>query len=136
MPKIYVKTLPLEPKVHVPDVIRRLGRALEDDIGFLPGQFVILWEYIPAGHFLYNGQIEDTQPRESHHPIVEITLLEGMSLSREQAIVKTLVREISRELNMKKSNICVSVTHLKSGKLFIFGDFKWTCQNKEQDLAM
>ncbi len=136
MPKIEIKTLPTGPDIRVPDVIRRLGKALENQMGLSKDRFVILWDFILPGHFLYDGRMADTQPADTHHPLVQITLLEGMPLSREQYLVNTVAAELSRELHMDKSNICVSVIHLKSGKLFVFGDFKWTDQNRAQDLAI
>ena len=126
MPKICIKTLPLPDPVHVPEVIVRLGSVLESSLGFLPQQFVILWEYIPAGHFLFNGEIANIQPADTHHPIVEITVVEGMSRDREQRMIKTLAAALSRELKVSETNICVHINTLQSEKLYVFGKFKKT----------
>ncbi len=124
MPKIAIKTLPLKAPDRVPHTIWALARVLEEKFDFQPCQFVITWEYFCAGHFLYNGQLADIQPSTTHHPIVEITAIEGMPTAKEQAMVRSLAAILSRELGIDDTNICCVINTLGSGKLFVMGMFK------------
>lgn len=131
MPRISIKTLPLTNSVHVPDVIAHLGRVLENETGLQSDEFVIVWETIPANHFLFNGKLADIQPEDTHYPMVDIMALEGMPRGLEKAITRTLVAAISRQLNVSPDNVCVCFSFLKSGRLFVSGGFKESKKSQE-----
>lgn len=124
MPRVVIKTLPLGDSVHVPDVILHLGRVLEKEIGLQPYEFVIVWDTIPANCFLFNGELAGSQPESTHYPMIDVTALDGMPRAREKAITRTLVSAISQQLNVRPDNVCVTFNFLKSGRLFVAGDFK------------
>lgn len=124
MPKITIKTLPLDESVDIPKVLKKLGNDLADTLNICQSQIVILWEQILPNQFLFNGQVADVQKKSTHHPIVEITYVEGMPGELEKKIVRTIVRILSHELEVDSDNICVVLNTLKPGKLFVAGKFK------------
>jgi len=124
MPKITIKTLPLNESINIPEVLKKLGNGLADTLNICQNQLVILWESILANQFLFNGQVTDVQKKSTHHPIVEITYVEGMPRKLEESMVKTIVGTLSHELKVDSDNIFVVLNSLKPGKLFVAGKFK------------
>lgn len=124
MPKISIKTLPLDPSIDIPGVLKKLGTDLAHTLNIGLNQLVILWEPISSNQFLCNGEFACTQPESSHHPLVEITAIQGMPRDMEKKMVLTLVRILSRELGIDDTNVCVVVNTLAPGKLFVSGAFK------------
>jgi len=124
MPRVSIRTLPLEDDIHVPGVLKLLGKALETKFGYSPRQFVMLWDFIRPGHFLFAGQLADDQPPKTHHPFIEITAVEGMPRQKEKELVRFLAYALAEQLRISPSNVCVVVNILKTGKLFVFNDFK------------
>ena len=124
MPKITIKTLPLDESVDIPEVLKKLGNALTDVLNICQSQLVILWEQISANQFLFNGQVTDVQEKSTHHPIVEVTYVEGMPGELEKKMIHTIVRILSHELDVDPDNICVVLNTLAPGKLFVSGEFK------------
>ena len=124
MPKIIIKTLPSDESVDIPEVLKKLGNDLADTLNICQSQIVILWEQILPNQFLFNGQVTDVQKKSTHHPIVEITYIEGMPREVEKKIVRTIVSILSHELEVDSDNICVVLNTLKPGKLFVSGKFK------------
>ena len=95
MPKITIKTLPLNKSIDIPQVLKKLGNDLAD-----------------------------VQKKSTHHPIVEVAYVEGMSGELEKKMVQTIVRILNNELEVDSDNICVVLNTLKPGKLFVSGKFK------------
>lgn len=124
MPKISIKTLPLDPSIDIPGVLKMLGTGLAHTLNIGLDQLVILWEPISSNRFLFHGELACTQPESSHHPVVEITAIKGMPRDMEKKMVLTLVRILSRELGIDDTNVCVVVNTLVPGKLFVSGAFK------------
>ncbi|MCD4676967.1 MAG: hypothetical protein K8S18_13370 [Desulfobacula sp.] len=123
MPKISIKTLPLNKAVDIPQVLKNLGNKLSKVLDISLNRLVILWEQIPANQFLFNGQVTGTQKKSSHHPIVEVTAVEGMPRNLEKKMVHTIARTLSHELAIDLNNICVVLNTLAPGKLFVSGKF-------------
>ncbi len=84
-------------------------------------RLVILWEFIPPYHFLFNGKLAPCQPESTHHPIVEIAALEGMPREMETKMVQTITRQLTRGLSIDPDNICLVFTPIQTGKLFVPG---------------
>jgi phenylpyruvate tautomerase PptA (4-oxalocrotonate tautomerase family) len=124
MPKITIKTLPLNESINIPQVLKILGDDLADSLDICQSQIVILWEQILANQFLFNGQLTDVQEKSTHHPIVEVTYVEGMPGQLEKKMVHSLVKILSYELKIDSNNICVVLNTLKPGNLFVSGKFK------------
>ncbi len=123
MPKISIKTLPLNKAIDIPQVLKNLGNKLSKVLDISLNRLVILWEQIPANQFLYNGQVTGTQEKSSHHPIVEVTAVEGMPRNLEKQMVQTIAGTLSHELAIDLNNICVVLNTLAPGKLFVSGKF-------------
>jgi len=124
MPKISIKTLPLDPSIDIPGVLKKLGTDLAHTLNIGLNQLVILWEPISSNRFLFDGELADVQPESSHHPVVEITAIKGMPRDMEKKMVLALVRILSRELGIDDTNVCVVVNTLAPGRLFVSGAFK------------
>ncbi len=123
MPKISIKTLPLDESIDTQQILIRLGNELSKALGIDLNRLVILWEYIRANQFLFNGQVTSVQEKSTHHPIVEITAVVGMPRNLEEKMVHTIVRMLSQELTIDEHNICVVLNTLAPRKLFVFGKF-------------
>ena len=124
MPKITIKTLPLDESIDIPEILKKTGNALANILNVCQSQIVILWEQISANQFLFNGQVTSIQKRSTHHPIVEVTYIEDMPRLLEEKMVHGLVKTLSCELKVDSNNICVVLNVLKSGNLFVSGKFK------------
>jgi phenylpyruvate tautomerase PptA (4-oxalocrotonate tautomerase family) len=136
MPRIIIKTLPLDNHINIQQVMKKLGKQLETKFSLLPGQFVILWQTIKPDHFLYNGTFAKKQPTDTHHPIIDITAVEGISENLKQGLIQSIAQVLSKELNIVFSNICVTINILKSGDLFVLGEFKETVGEDKSDQPM
>lgn len=124
MPKIIVKTLPLEKSFDIPGMLKQLGNDLAEAIDIGTHQMVLVYEEISANHFLSNGETAETIQKTTHHPMVEITAIKGMPAYIERKMVLTIAKTLSCKLRVDFNNICVSVSTLEPGKLFVFGEFK------------
>ncbi len=123
MPKITIKTLPLDNAIIIPEVLTRLGKSLSRALDISPDRLVILWDHIKANHFLFNGKLASIQTEHTHHPIIEIMAVEGMPRDLEKKMIHTIVENLSRELSIDVNNFCVCINTLAPGKLFVFGRF-------------
>jgi phenylpyruvate tautomerase PptA (4-oxalocrotonate tautomerase family) len=125
MPKITIKTLPVQPEIHIPDLLKRLGNQLSKTLDLPLNRLVILWEFILPNQFLFNGQVAPNQPGSTHHPIVEITALTGMSKEREIKMAQTIAREITCGLSIDPENICMVIRPVQPDRLLVTGKFPW-----------
>jgi phenylpyruvate tautomerase PptA (4-oxalocrotonate tautomerase family) len=123
MPKISIQTLPLDDKIEIPQVLKRLGKELSRALNISPKRLAILWDYIKPDHFLFNGELARTQEKKTHHPIVDVTAVRGMPAHLEVKMISTIVCTLSRELQVDEDNICVVINTLAPGKLFVAGRF-------------
>lgn len=105
-------------------MLATLGKRLSDASGLPADRLIILWEFIPPGQFLFKGETAAVQPAGSHHPIVDIAALETMPRKTIEALVETLVQTLSQGLSMAEENICVVVSPIRSGNLYVGGEFK------------
>jgi len=124
MPRIVIKTLPLDKGLDVPTILKILGNDLAAALDLHPRQMAILWEPILADHFLFDGEVTQVQEKSTHHPIVDITLVQGMPEALEKQMVQTIAQTLSRALAIDYKNICVVINTLAPGKLFVAGEFK------------
>ncbi|MCP4020920.1 MAG: hypothetical protein GY729_03685 [Desulfobacteraceae bacterium] len=123
MPKITIKTLPLDSGIDIQHILKTLGHQLSHSLDIGLDRLIILWEIIGANQFLFHGKVTDVQPEKTHHPIVEITAVQGMPRSLEEKMVETIAQTLSNELLVDFNNICVSINTLAPGKLFVVGRF-------------
>jgi phenylpyruvate tautomerase PptA (4-oxalocrotonate tautomerase family) len=124
MPKIVIKTLPMEGEPDIPGVLHRLGRDISQATDIPEERLVILWEFIRPGHFLFNGETALAQPAVTHHPIVEIAVLEGMARETIETLVRVLTRSLSQRINLEPENICVILLPIPLGNLYVGGEFR------------
>ncbi len=124
MPKITIKTLPLDDSIKIPRVLKRVGDKVTKALNISKEQLVIIWEPLTANYFLFNGQLADAQQQSTHHPLVEITAIRGMPEDTEKRLVHTMADVLAHELSVDFNNICVIINTLAPGKLFVSGKFK------------
>ncbi len=122
MPKITIKTLPVQPETNIPGLLKILGDKLSKALDLPLNRLVILWEFIPPYHFLFDGKLAPCQPISTHHPIVEIAALEGMSRKMETKMVQIIARQLTRGLSIDPDNICLVFTPIQAGRLFFPGE--------------
>lgn len=125
MPKITIKSLPVQPGINISNLLKRLGSKLSLALDIPLNRLVILWEFILPNQFLFNGQTAIDQAESTHPPIVEITALEGMPKEREITMVQTIARELTGELSIDPDNICMVIHSVQPDRLFIAGNFPW-----------
>lgn len=121
MPKITIKTLPVQAGADIPGLLKKLGHTLSAALDLPLKRLVILWEIILPNHFLFDGRLAPSQPFSTHHPIVEIAALEGMPREMEKQMVQTIAQQLAQGLSIDSDNICLVITPIQTGNLFVSG---------------
>ncbi len=123
MPICTIKTLPLGEQIEVAGILKQLGNKLSIDLGIDLSKLVVKWEYIPADHFLFNGEVTGKQEKSTHHPFVYFSATRKWSEQVKHKKVTTLVECLSDGLAIEPDNICIIFNSIAPGELFVSGNF-------------
>ncbi len=124
MPRILIRSLPSEGAIDIPSILKKLGQRLCKALDLPISRVTITWEIIPDSQFLFNGETAEFQPRSTHHPMADVTIVEGFSEFFKQTLAETITHTLGEELDIDVQNVCVVIHPLPKGNLFLTGEFK------------
>ncbi|HKJ96024.1 MAG TPA: hypothetical protein VKA32_10405, partial [Gammaproteobacteria bacterium] len=62
MPFVHIRSLPFDPPLDVPAIVRRVNCDLSDVLGIPADHITVTWELVAPGHYSVGGRTEYTQP--------------------------------------------------------------------------
>ncbi|KKD00407.1 MULTISPECIES: hypothetical protein [Photobacterium] len=110
MPLIRIKSLPFAGDVEVNVALSILSQAIADATQIPQQHIMIVWEYIPAGHFVHGGQLANQQPSNSHPVLVDMVAPNFNTEAQIAAMLELIATSLSRTLPVAQNNIFINYT--------------------------
>jgi phenylpyruvate tautomerase PptA (4-oxalocrotonate tautomerase family) len=116
MPAICIQSLPGHALNKRQEIMKSIARDVAE-IAKVPERAVFCtWQVLEAGAYIQNGEIAESQPENSHPPIVTLTLFEGRSAEQIEQALNAIAKHLS-----SIGNVFISVHEAKSGEVFTGG---------------
>ena len=122
MPIISVKSLPLEIRVSIPEILRKLNVETAKAIGYEPRHVWSYWEFLEPHYYAIGENPPGITTDEFHSPIVNVISFEGKESEHIETMLKTIAGVISSELKIDISNIFITYSEALSGRVFDGGN--------------
>jgi phenylpyruvate tautomerase PptA (4-oxalocrotonate tautomerase family) len=120
VPVVEVRALP-QPDVVVERVLAAITGRVAAVLGEEPHGTWATWEEIRARAYAEGDDLADSQPLDTHPPLVRVTALEGRSDEQIAAVLEEVVAAISEELALEPGNVFVVYDEVSSGRVYTGG---------------
>jgi hypothetical protein len=122
MPIISIKSLPLNKKVDIPELLKKLNNETAGAIGYEARHIWSYWQFIEPDYYAVGERLSETLTKESHSPIVEVMSFEGKSKETIKTILLTIAEVLSKGLEIDIGNIFIIYREAYSGTVFDGGE--------------
>ena len=117
MPIVEIRALPQNPPVDVPSVLARVCRDLAATLGCREREVWATWETLPPGTFAEADQPAQTQPRDTHPPMVRILAMEGRTPEMIAKMLETVSASLAAALPIDADNVFARYEELRVGRV-------------------
>ncbi|GAB6261328.1 4-oxalocrotonate tautomerase family protein [Photobacterium sp. CCB-ST2H9] len=108
MPLIRIKSLPFAGDVEVNVALGRLSQAISDATQIPQQHIMIVWEYLPAGHYVHGGLQANQQPSNSHPILVDMVAPNFNTEAQIAAMLELIAGNLSKSLPVAQNNIFIN----------------------------
>jgi hypothetical protein len=95
MPFIHTKSLPLENRNSVPDVINNISKSFQEDTEIEEKHITVTWEYYESNHYSFGGLLGKMHDFKIHQIIVDL-LIPNFN---DKNMIKKMMTSISNNLS-------------------------------------
>jgi hypothetical protein len=120
MPVVEIRGLP-QPDVIVERVLVAVTGRVAAALGEEPRGTWATWEEIGARRYAEGEGLADSQPHETHPPLVRIAAFEGRSERQIAAVLEAATGAVADELGIEPGNVFAVYDELSSGRVYSGG---------------
>ena len=128
MPIVQVTSLPFEPPIDLPDVLRGVTEDFVAKTGIAREHVTMTWNVLPPGHYAQAGvtPVEGHQPPDSHPLLVELSVPDLYEPSRIEELLEVTARCLAERTGVELTNVFVQARTVRSGAVFEAGQIiRW-----------
>lgn len=122
MPFIHIKSLPLDPHIHVSSIVEEITKDVARQTGVDLEHITATWEYFQAGHYAVAGRAESRQNKTSHPVIVDLLSPDFNGAVQIRKMLHAVAESISKRARVPIDNIFINHRQAHSGMVFNAGD--------------
>lgn len=117
MPIVEIRALPQEPPVDVPSVLARVCKDLAATAGCREREVWATWETLPAGTFFEADVGAQSQPHDTHPPMVRILAMEGRTPDMIAKMLESVSNSLAATLRIDADNVFARYEELRLGRV-------------------
>lgn len=121
MPVIRIAALPQAEGVNVSSIITAVSTRAAEALGIPPQQVWTIWHSIEPGHYCEGDDVAQSQPRDTHSPIVDIMAYEGRSPELIKKTLDVVAKTLCEHLKIEAGSVFITWTELKAGRVYTGG---------------
>ena len=122
MPIIQIKALPQKSGLDINKILKTLTAEVSKATKIPLNNLWATWETLTSQLYIEGETSSSLQPFNSHPPLVNVISFEGKSIDIQEAIMTTVGRVLTRELQIDQGNCFIVYDEVKAGKVFVGGE--------------
>ena len=113
MPVLTISSLPVE--ADIPGILAELNQELAAVFQCEPQHVWSAWHVLQPGHYAVGGQVAQSQPVDSHSPLVRLLAFEGRPAETREAAMRLTAACLERALSLAPGNVFVEYVEGRAG---------------------